>query len=81
MYICIELLTNQNFKMKKFANLFIVGLAMFAFTACGGGTKTTEEAAPAAEEVAPAVEEVVDTNAVEGDTTGHDHDHDHDHSH
>ena len=58
--------------MKKFANLFIVGLAMFAFTACGGGTTTNEEA-PAAEAAAEAAaEEVVDTNAVEGDTIGHD---------
>ena len=67
--------------MKKFANLFIVGLAMFAFTACGGGTTPNEEAAPAVEEVAPAVEEVADTNAVEGDTTGHDHGDGHSHSH
>ena len=79
MYICIELLTNQNLKMKKFAYLFIVGLAMFAFTACGGGATTNESAAPAAEEVAPVVEEAVDANAVEEDTTGHDHDHDHSH--
>tara|TARA_B100000902_G_C27226001_1_gene872220 strand:- start:69 stop:236 length:168 start_codon:yes stop_codon:yes gene_type:complete len=54
--------------MKKFANLFIIGLAMFAFTACGGGT-TNEEAAPTVEEVAPTAKEVTDTNAVEVDTT------------
>ena len=67
MYICIKLLTNQNFKMKKLAYLFIAGLAMFAFTACGGGQTTTEEAVPVAEESTDVVEE--DTIAVKEDTT------------
>ena len=65
--------------MKKLAHLFIAGLAMFAFTACGGGKTNTEEAAPAAEEVAPAAEEVtdLDSTVVEEETTEHDHDHSH----
>ena len=68
-------------------NLFIVGLAMFAFTACGGGETATEEAVT--EEVV--TEEAVTEEVVEGDSAdvapedGHDHDHDHEdgdgHSH
>jgi len=50
MYICLKLLTNQNFKMKNLLYLFIVG-TMFALVSCGGGQTTTEEAPAAVEEV------------------------------
>ena len=58
-------------------NLFIVGLAMFAFTACGGGETATEEAV---------TEEVVEGDSADvAPEDGHDHDHDHEdgdgHSH
>ena len=67
--------------MKKFANLFIAGLALFAFTSCGGGTNNNVESAPAVKENTTVVKETADTNAVELDTITHDHNHDHSHDH
>tara|TARA_B100001142_G_C13974820_1_gene516384 strand:+ start:376 stop:567 length:192 start_codon:yes stop_codon:yes gene_type:complete len=58
--------------MKKISYLFIAGLAMFAFTACGGGQTTTEETVPVAEDVvSEETTDVVvgDTIVVEADTT------------
>ena len=95
MYICIKLLTNQNFKMKNLLYLFIAGLGLFAFTACGSGETTTEEATTEAavcsntgepclaDHSCCVVEEVeLDDSTTVEEGEGHSHEgHDHDHDH
>ena len=90
MYICLKLLTNQNFKMKNLLYLFTVAV-LSVFTACSGTQEeaTTEVAVCSntgepclADHSCCVVEEVEandSTTVEEGEGHSHEgHDHDHD---